>query len=146
MIHLDLHDWQGNYVQVKIILHQIMQDAAPELLLGVREKVSNCCCFLCLILYYLHIICLKVFASFQSDLPEQAVPGRPGKPYSSADPQTTFNRLYSPSPTFWYFYSIEWFRSYCCWYKKRTRFFRFQIEVLMNLSINIFTPNSILKK
>ena len=29
MIHLDLHDWQGNYVQVKIILHQIMQDAAP---------------------------------------------------------------------------------------------------------------------
>ena len=43
MIHLDLHDWQGNYVQVKIILHQIMQDAAPELLLGVREKVLNCC-------------------------------------------------------------------------------------------------------
>ena len=62
------------------------------------------------------------------------------------DPQKTFNRLYSPSPTFWYFYSSEWFRSYCCWYKKRTRFFLLQIEVLMNLSINIYTPNSILKK
>ena len=28
-IHLDLHDWQENYAQVKII-HQIMQDALLE--------------------------------------------------------------------------------------------------------------------
>ena len=48
MIHLDLHDWQGNYVQVKIILHQIMQDAAA----AWRERKS----FAAYILYiYLHI-------------------------------------------------------------------------------------------
>ena len=91
MIHLDLHDWQGNYVQVKIILHQIMQDAAA----AWRERKS----FAAYILYiYIYIyMCLKVFASFQSALPER--PCR-ADPASLTDPQTTFNRLFSPSSHF----------------------------------------------